>query len=459
MKFNRYAVLKLSDDKLKKEHGRCCEMKNTLLILFAGILLLGCNGTSPFLTSLQKVPPYQKYLRSLEQADLDRTLMAQQWMRAGESALQDSIIVPLPFSESGYFNASQPGARSYRFNSKKGQVLTVSGAIIGKNNPQFFLDLFTWKENGWVALAHGDSLLNLQYEFEEDHECLIRIQPELLVTAYYTLSISHTPVLINPVAGATNKSIKSYYGDSRDGGRRKHEGIDIFATKGTPIIAPTDGFVSRVGNSKLGGKVVWMQDKRRRHSYYFAHLDEQLVKAGTTVTKGDTLGTVGNTGNARYTPSHLHFGIYQNKSIDPVDFVRTLEAVAKAAPWDTTLRQSDFKVAAKKVVLRAGPSEKQQPSCTLQKETYVQVIAQSTDWYRVMLPNGKQSYVLKDKIIPIASGKKMKIRNPTVLLSETHVNAAPLSHLKSPTTVEVLAKFENFKFVKTKDGLFGWLLF
>lgn len=439
------------------QRGRFGSMKNALLILSTCLFITACNGINPLNTAAFKAP-YKKYVRSLELAELDKSAMAQEWIRAGESALRDSIIATVPFSESGYFDASKPVARSYRFDARKGQVLTINGNLIAKNK-SVFLDLFAWTEkNEWTSLAHGDSTISLAYEFDSDHQCIVRLQPELLVTAYYSITISLTPVLVNPVAGATNKSIGSLYGDSRDGGKRKHEGVDIFAKKGTFVIAPAPGTITRVGTTTLGGKVIWMQDKRRGHSYYFAHLDKQLVKAGATVNKGDILGTVGNTGNARYTPAHLHFGIYQSRSLDPVHFIRTLEAAANVQPWDTTLREFDYKVAGKNVSLRTGPSDKNTIVYTLSKDTYVQVIAQSNVWYRVLLPNNKQGFVPKEKVAPIQKGKRLRIKQPVMILSEASVEAVPLAQLQAPATVEVLANFEIFRFVRTTDGVLGWLL-
>jgi murein DD-endopeptidase MepM/ murein hydrolase activator NlpD len=133
--------------------------------------------------------------------------------------------------------------------------------------------------------------------------------------------------LLNPVVGASKKSIISFYGDARDGGKRKHEGIDIFAPKGTFIIAPSDGVITSVGYNILGGKVIWMNDSKRKHSYYFAHLDSQIVQNGATVKLGDTLGTVGNTGNARRTRPHLHFGVYQKNSKNPVTYIRSRDQI------------------------------------------------------------------------------------------------------------------------------------
>ena len=134
------------------------------------------------------------------------------------------------------------------------------------------------------------------------------------------------PLLMNPVVGATKQSIISIYGDARDNGRR-HEGIDIVAPKGTMVVAPTEGEITAVGYNILGGKVVWMKDAKGKRAYYFAHLDSQIVKKGMIVKRGDTLGTVGNTGNARRTRSHLHFGIYKKDGRTPVDYIRTKEQV------------------------------------------------------------------------------------------------------------------------------------
>jgi peptidoglycan LD-endopeptidase LytH len=328
-------------------------MRSLPFLIAACLLMYSCNDFHPRNVFKEK-NPYKRYVNALKNAEIDRTLMARLWLNAGERALRDSISIPLPYSESGYFKAVEPDARSYTFIAREGQVLTVNGSLNSGTNAKVFLDLFARRNRQWLSVAHADSTLTLSFEFSRGDTCLLRIQPELLVNAYYTIAISMTPVLINPVAGASNRSIGSFYGASRDGGKRAHEGIDIFAKKGTPVIAPTDGYVSRVGTSKLGGKVVWLQDTKRGHSYYFAHLDSQAVRCGVRVRQGQLLGTVGNTGNARNTPAHLHFGIYQRRSKDPIDYVRTLEAVAEALPWDTTLTQPDFKVAGRLANLRCG---------------------------------------------------------------------------------------------------------
>ena len=430
-------------------------MKRLAILAFASILL-GCNGVNPLKNAALKSFPYENYVQSLQRADLDKSAMARQWLQAGNDALTDSTQMELPFAESGYFLASQPAARSYRFEARRGQVLTVEGNRIGRDASRLFLDLFMLKKDGWRPVAHGDSTLSVTYEFDSDAQCIVRLQPELLVTTNYSISISLTPVLLNPVSGATNKSIKSFYGDSRDGGKRTHEGVDIFAPKGTPVVAPTPGMVTRVGTGKLGGNVIWMRDQKRGHSYYFAHLDKQLVMAGTVVKKGDTLGTVGNTGNARRTPPHLHFGIYQHASFDPVHFIQTLGDRVEATPWDTTIREFDYKVAAKKIPLKSGPGQRYNDITMLTKETYLQIVALSDSWYRVHLPDGRKGFVAKTKILPITRGTNLQIKDSATVLSKAGDDAIPLQHLESGT-VELLATFEKFKFVRTQKGIIGWL--
>lgn len=130
--------------------------------------------------------------------------------------------------------------------------------------------------------------------------------------------------LIFPVAG-NRSNIGSFWGDARDGGKRKHRGIDIFAKKKTPVVAVCDGVVTCSGNTPRGGKILWLQSFRHPMKVYYAHLDEQKVRRGQVVKKGQVIGTVGNTGNAKSTPSHLHFGIYKwwKGAVDPLPFVKS----------------------------------------------------------------------------------------------------------------------------------------
>ena len=116
-----------------------------------------------------------------------------------------------------------------------------------------------------------------------------------------------------PVVGVRNRDLSDSWHDPRDGGARLHKGIDIFAPKGTEIVAVVDGIVSYIGDQPKGGHCLWLTTESGT-SFYYAHLDRWAggLYEGMEVQTGDLLGYVGNTGNAIHTPSHLHFAINQN---------------------------------------------------------------------------------------------------------------------------------------------------
>jgi hypothetical protein len=117
---------------------------------------------------------------------------------------------------------------------------------------------------------------------------------------------------IFPVAGGADYT--NDWGNPRSGGRT-HKGTDLFADKGTPLVAIIGGTISKAVNtdSGLGGKSIQLHGTDNA-SYYYAHCDTVEVNEGDTVTAGQRIGTVGNTGNAATTPPHCHFGIAPNSS-------------------------------------------------------------------------------------------------------------------------------------------------
>src|SRR5690606_16891056 len=115
------------------------------------------------------------------------------------------------------------------------------------------------------------------------------------------------------------------------GGRRRHDGVDIFAPRGTPVLAAADGVVRDVRVSAVGGKVIWLEAADDDVAYYYAHLDAQLVGVGARVRAGEVIGRVGNTGNARRASPHLHFGVYRRGRRVPTDPTPLLRAASPAA--------------------------------------------------------------------------------------------------------------------------------
>lgn len=132
-----------------------------------------------------------------------------------------------------------------------------------------------------------------------------------------------------PVRGVSRRQVTDTFGAPRDGYRR-HEGQDIFAPVGTPIYSATAGIVWRIGSGARGGLYVFVAGGGGRR-YYYAHLSRYApnLREGQKVTTGTLLGFVGNTGNARTTPPHLHFGVYSGsrrtcdyRIIDPLPLLR-----------------------------------------------------------------------------------------------------------------------------------------
>ncbi|CAM3573226.1 M23 family metallopeptidase [Deinococcus frigens] len=126
---------------------------------------------------------------------------------------------------------------------------------------------------------------------------------------YSALLSAPTPAedsLPSPLPG---QNLTDTWGAARSQGRR-HEGIDIFAKRNTPIHATTRGIVLNVGPNGLGGRTVMVLGPGGQRHYY-AHLEKYPeLERGEWIEAGTVVGYVGNSGNAKNTPPHLHYGIY-----------------------------------------------------------------------------------------------------------------------------------------------------
>lgn len=117
-------------------------------------------------------------------------------------------------------------------------------------------------------------------------------------------------------------------------GGRQHEGQDIFAPRGTPILSATSGYVVKIGEDNLGGHTVSVIGDGGR-KYYYAHLDAYArnLSVGDYVTRNTVLGYVGSTGNADGTPPHLHFGVYTaTGAVDPLPLLSDRRDEKKVTP-------------------------------------------------------------------------------------------------------------------------------
>lgn len=312
------------------------------------------------------------------------------WKRTGERALEMPIPVTVPYLEKGIMINDSADATAYSFMVAAGQKVTIILTPDSTSRSTVFTDLWELQADNTKKLqASADTLSNaIEQSSASAAQYIVRFQPALNITGRYTFKILLSPMLGFPIAANVKANIGSVWGDDRDAGIRKHEGIDIFAKKGSYAVAVSDGTVDRVSEGGIGGKVVWFSPDHERFSVYYAHLDTQLVQPGQRVKQGDIMGTVGNTGNARYTPAHLHFGIYTNSgAINPLYFVQAVKAPANIFP--TKLNQLYAVNSA--VQLYASP-DKQHPYATRKTGT-MRTVSFSNNYYKVLLNDGSKAFV------------------------------------------------------------------
>ena len=126
-----------------------------------------------------------------------------------------------------------------------------------------------------------------------------------------------------PVDGVPAERIADSWGAPR-GRDRRHQGVDIFAPRGTAVRSTTRGVVASLREGGLGGRQAWITGPARQRHYY-AHLERfaEGLEIGDVVWPGDEIGGVGDSGNARGTPTHLHYGIYgRDGALDPLPLLR-----------------------------------------------------------------------------------------------------------------------------------------
>ncbi|WP_116127244.1 M23 family metallopeptidase [Lewinella sp. IMCC34183] len=322
------------------------------------------------------------------------------WEAAYRSALDDSLSVSLPYREVvRYAPDASLTALSYRLLLPPGRRLTVQ--VDGGPAPVFG-ELFTVPDTGRIdpddAILRWDMReTGLYYETElpQGEELLLLLQSGPADGGTYTVELRTDPILTFPVAGHDQGDVQSFWGDARSGGRR-HEGNDIFAPRGTPLVAVADGRVSSVRDGGLGGKTIWLLDAEGRNlSYYYAHLDRQLVRDGQNVSRGDTIGLVGNTGNARTTPAHLHFGIYRNGARDPWPYLLRPDAAPAPAVYPITSAAVPDAVPARgRHYLRVRPESRREVVIRqLENTEPVTVLGATGRFYRIRTGRGETGYV------------------------------------------------------------------
>ncbi len=141
-------------------------------------------------------------------------------------------------------------------------------------------------------------------------------QARIELEAFKAGSDIYVDGVVFPIGGPYSVPLINSFGFPRMPGTpdaHAHQGIDIFAPRGTPLVAAERGVIGRVGNGRLGGLKFWLRGESGA-DWYYAHLDGFApgLHNGQVVEAGELLGYVGNTGNAVGTPPHLHLEIHPN---------------------------------------------------------------------------------------------------------------------------------------------------
>ncbi|HEX2094802.1 MAG TPA: peptidoglycan DD-metalloendopeptidase family protein, partial [Longimicrobiaceae bacterium] len=326
-----------------------------------------------------------------------------------------------------------------------------------------FVDLFRAAEDTAAAprwLASADTAgAELEWVAREDGAYLVRVQPELLRGGRLVVTLRTGPSLAFPVPGRDSRAVGSRFGAPRDEGRREHHGIDIFAPRGTPVVAAAEGTVRSVETTGIGGRVVWLWTGDRRLSLYYAHLDSQMVEPGARVRVGDTLGTVGNTGNARGTPPHLHFGVYRpgRGPADPYPFVHAPRADPPAVAVDADALGT-WRRTSPGARLRTAPAERESVPGELAAGVPVRPLGGSGAWYRVRTPDGREGYLPARATEPVSrSIRSLRPEGGALVLRHPRADAMAVDSVPAAAPVPVLGRYEGFLLVRTPAGRSGWI--
>ena len=407
---------------------------------------------------------HEEYGRALRSLDLDKTALGHEWLTAADRALDSSVPVELPFQLEGYWDVGRPVVLGYRFSIEAGQRIKVNFDTRNSDEYKVFIDLFrlsgTSPAKAVLIASYPPGQPALPVTALSDAEYLLRVQPELLRGGRYHLSISAGASLAFPVEGRTSRHIGSFFGDPRDGGARLHHGIDIFASRGTPVLAPAAGRISRVGTSLRGGRIIYLRDPELLVSYYFAHLETQDVEQGALVEAEDRIGTVGNSGNAITTPPHLHFGIYVSRQgpLNPYHFVYAVPTDPPPILGDTALIGGWSRIKLGESEVWSDPGRRRDGVGKIRRDTPVQVLAMTGNMSLVNVPNGIEGYIpsgdLENGMVPIT---EITLTHPEPIREGPSPDATVKANLAGGEKLAVIGSMNEHLFVRTESGYLGWL--
>lgn len=326
--------------------------------------------------------------------------------RVATLALQTALPIEPSFQELLLIPDDTAAAVAYQFDLEAGEQLEVEVQPEADASPaevEIFQHLGGTVYRYAQARASGEAF---GFAPVVTGRYLLRVRP-VAGGGRYRISV-RGPVasVLFPVANADASAILSGYGADRDAGVRSHEGIDIFAPRGTPVLSVADAVVERVETTRAGGRVIWARDVARDLTYYYAHLEKQLVARGQRIAAGDTIGLVGNSGNASRASTHLHFGVYRPGVIamNPLPLLgRGDGALLALADTAAVVLGSRAETRGSAVRLRAGPATQAAIVAELPDGTPLRITGVMGDWRRVALEDGRSGFIAGWLLQPVSA--------------------------------------------------------
>ena len=430
-------------------------------------LLAGCEAATEFVMPPRLESPREQYRASLEHFGLAETALGRDWVAVGDRALRDPLPIDLPYRETAYFPSDSAVALGYRLRGLRGRRIIATLNVAGIGRARVFADLYRLSPDTAEAprlVATLDSTAaTFSWEPDRDREFVLRVQPELLRSGSVTVELRSEPALAFPVDGRSWQAVQSVFGDPRDAGARAHHGVDIFAPRGTPTLAAAAGRIRRVRTTPRGGRVVWIRDEVRSMSLYYAHLDSQAVATGQWVDVGDTVGFVGNSGNARTTPPHLHFGIYRRGEgpADPDPWLRVWEPTVAEVSADTAALGALMRVAVGRAAVdrparRTEAAELEPAAGDIPARTLLRVLAAAGDRYRVGLPDGGVGYVRARDLEYASEPLGTAALGGLALRAGPAPDAPVIATPAADHAGDILGVFGEQAFVRGPGGVEGW---
>lgn len=375
-------------------------MKMKGLLFFVSVITFTVLSCSPGSGGgvLAKKTDREKYEGRIRTGGGINSPAVKAWLAAGDYVLNYPLGINNNYSETGTFTTNNSGAHGIFTVLKRGMKLSVSLVRKEPLTTRVYMDL--WRGGDSITgqprqlIGAADTATNvMEYIAYNDEKLIIRFQKEIGNTGSYQFSLQTGPAFAFPIRSDVKSNIGSLWGEPRDGGARRHEGIDIFGPRRAAVVAVADGVISEVSNNPIGGKVIFLRPRGSKIRVYYAHLDEQLVQEDKQVSAGEVIGLMGNTGNAITTVPHLHFGIYNNAggAIDPLLFVKPVKNIPKkllAVPAKTDMLTVKNAMVYNNILLNTY-------YLILPKNSSVAIEAITENHYKIILPDGRKGYITK----------------------------------------------------------------